>query len=281
MERLTKQEITALILKEKQTAFEALVNHQKQIQNLQNDFLENKALSAGYSLQIKQINKALKAQEKTLQRKEEDLQEKEKAVENLTKALARKENDIAYYKDQIALLQRLLYGQKREKFQGTPDGIQMTLPLKPEAEQKETNEQEVKQKIEYLRTKRPNHKGRAKLPDTLPVDEEHIYPENYEAEKDHLVEIGREVTEELEVVPAKFYIKRYIRHKFAFKKNTNTKEGVVIGELPTRIIEKGIPNASVLSMVLRDKYFDHLPLYRQRQRFARGGIEIPPTTLET
>lgn len=33
-------------------------------------------------------------------------------------------------------------------------------------------------------------------------------------------------------------------------------------------------------MILTDKYMDHLPLYRQKQRFARENIPIASSTIE-
>ncbi|MBK1442809.1 IS66 family transposase, partial [Parapedobacter sp. ISTM3] len=80
----------------------------------------------------------------------------------------------------------------------------------------------------------------------------------------------------LESEPARFYIKRYIRYKYAAKSG----EGVKIAELPERVIDKGIPGAGLLAMVLTDKYVDHLPLYRQKQRFARENIQIASSTIE-
>lgn len=53
-----------------------------------------------------------------------------------------------------------------------------------------------------------------------------------------------------------------------------------IAELPERVIPKGIPSAELLSQILVDKYIDHLPLYRIRQRFARSGIKIPDSTID-
>ncbi len=91
-----------------------------------------------------------------------------------------------------------------------------------------------------------------------------------------MVCIGKEITEELECGPAKFYIKRYIRFKYAPKNG----DGVLIGELPERVIDKGIPGSGLLAMILTDKYMDHLPLYRQKQRFARDNIQIASSTIE-
>src|SRR5690606_17565761 len=114
------------------------------------------------------------------------------------------------------------FGQSRERFQGDPN--QTSLPFDAAPAQAEQQREEVEQKIEYTR-KRPNHNGRAKLPEHLPVEEIEIHPEG---DLSDMVCIGKEVTEELECEPAKFYIKRYIRYKYAAR----NREGVRIAELP-------------------------------------------------
>ena len=119
------------------------------------------------------------------------------------------------------------------------------------------------------------HPGRLPLPEHLPVEEVEIYPEG---DLSGMVCIGTEVTEELEMDPARFYIRRYIRYKYAPR--DKEKDGVRIGELPERVIDKGIPGPGLLAGILTDKYVDHLPLYRQRQRFEREGITIPASTLD-
>src|SRR5690606_472950 len=190
-------------------------------------------------------------------------QAQEVEIERLTR-----ERD--YLKAQVEMFQRMQYGQKRERFQGDPN--QTLLPFEADPAQVEQQQEEIKEKIEYVR-KRPNHHGRAKLPEHLPVEEIQIHPEG---DLSQMVCIGKEVTEELECEPAKFYIKRYIRYKYAAKNG----EGVKIAELPERVINKGIPGAGLLAMILTDKYMDHLPLYRQKQRFARENIQIPSSTID-
>lgn len=175
-----------------------------------------------------------------------------------------------YLKAQVEMLKRMQFGQKRERFEGAPN--QTELPFEVEPVVAEQQQEEVKQKIKYTR-KRPNHKGRAKLPEHLPVEEIEIYPEGNLSE---MVCIGKEITEELECEPAKFYIKRYIRYKYAAKNG----DGVRIAELPERVIDKGIPGAGLLAMILTGKYMDHLPLYRQKQIFARENIQIASSTIE-
>ncbi|WP_367211263.1 IS66 family transposase [Sphingobacterium sp. R2] len=206
----------------------------------------------------------------------------ETALENLSKedllkvissrdhALSERDEKIDYLEAQLAVYKRMQFGQKRERFESDPN--QTMLPFEAPCAEVEQQEQEIKEKIEYLR-KRPNHKGRAKLPAHLPVEEIEIHPEG---ELSEMVCIGKEITEELECEPAKFYIKRYIRYKYAAK----DKSDVSMAELPERVIDKGIPGAGLLAMILTHKYMDHLPLYRQKQIFARENIQIPSSTIE-
>lgn len=200
------------------------------------------------------------------------IQKQVKRFVKVERDLARAERENTDLKFQLAYYKRLVYGQKRERFEG--DKNQMSLPFEMEPGKAEEQEVELKEKLTYERRKRTSaHKGRVPLPDHLPVEEIKIYPEG---DLTDMVCIGEEVTEELEYEPAKYYIKRYIRYKYAPK----NKEGVVIGALPDRVIEKGIAGAGLLASILVDKYQDHLPLYRQLQRFKRQDIPIASSTLE-
>jgi transposase len=53
----------------------------------------------------------------------------------------------------------------------------------------------------------------------------------------------------LEVVPASFYVKRYICPKYARPNG----EDVIIVVLPDKVIEKGIPSESVIAQMTVDK----------------------------
>jgi transposase len=199
------------------------------------------------------------------------LRKEQSAIKNHQKINFSLQEENAYLKHRVELLERLQFGQKRERFEGDP--AQGVLPFEVPVEEEAQQEEEVKEQITYTRQKQSAHKGRAALPAHLPVEEIEIHPEGDLSE---MVCIGKEVTEELECEPARFFIRRYIRYKYAAKNG----EGIKTGELPERIIDKGIPGAGLLSMILTDKYMDHLPLYRQKQRFARESIPIASSTIE-
>ena len=78
--------------------------------------------------------------------------------------------------------------------------------------------------------------------------------------------IGEEITETLEYTPASLVKKITRRLKYATADNTK----ILIGKLPTRPIEKGIAEASLLAHIFVQKFIDHLPFYRQRQIFKRN-----------
>lgn len=200
---------------------------------------------------------------------------KEQAIEQKDETIQDYKKQIARYQELIAQLQRMLFGQKRERFEG--ENKQKPLPLEAEKEIVGQQEKELRETINYVRARklRSAHPGRSPLPSHLPVEEIEIHPEG---NLEEMVCIGKEITEELDCIPAKLFIRRYIRYKYAPKDKEKT--GVIMGELPERVIDKGIPGAGLLASILVDKYVDHLPLYRQQQRFLRENIPITSSTLE-
>lgn len=177
---------------------------------------------------------------------------------------------------QLDQLRRLLFGSKRERFVKDSDENQLTLPFEVQEEKAPEKEQEV---ITYIRekNKRENHPGRLALPAHLPVKEEVIEPEEDTA---GLKRIGEEVTEQLELTPAKLYIRRIVRPKYIKPVNEETQEYVgIIAPLPTFPIEKGIAGPGLLAQIIIDKFVDHLPIYRQIERFKREKIKISSSTI--
>jgi transposase len=135
-----------------------------------------------------------------------DLLKKEKlTVESKEKVIAEKQGQVDYLKAQVEQYKRMVFGQKRERFEA--DNNQLPLPFEPTPEQEQQQEEQLVEKISYERKKQTKsaHKGRVALPAHLPVEEIEIHPEGDLSE---MVCIGKEVTEELECVPAKFFIKR-------------------------------------------------------------------------
>jgi len=186
------------------------------------------------------------------------------------------ESELFNLQFRVDQLNRLLYGSKRERFVKNEDENQMTLPFDVPEETQPEKQQET---ITYIRTKtkRINHPGRMALPSHLPVEEIIIEPEE---DTTGMKCIGREVTDQLELVPAKLFIKRYIRPKYIKPEDEETLTHTgVIAPLPVFPIEKGIAGPGLLAQVIIDKFVDHLPIYRQIERFKREGIKISSSTI--
>jgi len=172
-------------------------------------------------------------------------------------------------------LERLVFGSKHERFIPTTSSEQLSLGL-PSGEITPTEVVSL-QKIEYTRQQKKQstekiNTGRMKLPADLPREQVILEPN---ANVAGLKKIGEEITEELERIPGKLFVRQYVRPKYAKPEG----EGVVIAELPARPIDKGIPGPGLLAQIVIDKYTDHLPVHRQLQRFEREGIKLASSTL--
>jgi len=91
--------------------------------------------------------------------------------------------------------------------------------------------------------------------------------------------VGEEITEVLDLIPAEFYVKRYIRYKYARANG----EDIITGSLQDRVIEKGIPSEAVIAQMVVDcaanrKYVFGLPLHRKIDKYRRLEVNVPAST---
>jgi transposase len=87
--------------------------------------------------------------------------------------------------------------------------------------------------------------------------------------------IGDDVKEELDIIPAQFFVKKHIFPKFV---NRETGEMACALRKPA-IIDGGYASSNLLSWVVTSKFLDHLPLYRLEQIAAREGVTLSRSTL--
>ena len=172
-------------------------------------------------------------------------------------------------KTELDKIKRMLFGSKSERFVPEINTQQAALLFDEEIKQVEASVQQ--ETITYTRDKKKNSEhvptGRLPLPEHLERVTIVIEPQE---DVTGLKKIGEEITEELEYEPGKFFVKKYIRPKYV----KSDGEGILIGSLPSRPIDKGIPGPGLLAQIIIDKFVDHLPLYRQAQRCERLGVRI-------
>jgi len=179
--------------------------------------------------ELKKQVKILTRENKVFEKKLLASQEKFHAAEERRLTLEERNKFLEF---QLAQMRRMLYGAKRERFISNATVGQLTLPF--EVIETVPEQSTKKQQVTYTReVKKSKHPGRLDFPAHIPVEEIVIEPEQ---DTQGLVCIGQEVTKELDYIPAKLFARHFIRNKYALPNG----EGIIIGKLPIRPIEKGI-----------------------------------------
>jgi len=183
-------------------------------------------------------------------------------------------------KHELDQLKRLVFGSKHERFAPSASPEQLALGL---AVEQINQAQGISKTVEYTRTitqpaNKPVPTGRMKLPADLPRQRVVIEPAE---DVTGLKSIGEEITEELDYTPGKFFVRQYARPKYVkpLQKDGLAETEIIIASLPARPIDKCIAGAALLAHIVINKYVDHLPVYRQVQRFARDGMKLPASTV--
>ena len=117
---------------------------------------------------------------------------------------------------------------------------------------------------------------RERLPEHLPrVEERHeLASTDCPACGQGLEAIGEEISEQLDIIPSKFFVRRQVRPKYCWR----ICQSIHTAGLPAQPIDKAIAAPGLLAHVLVSKFADHLPFYRQEEIYAREGVEIPRAT---
>ena len=201
----------------------------------------------------------------------EELQTENKLLKE--KDLAR-DREIKYLNEQIEWFKRQLFGKKSEKIVDLKneeqlyfDGFDKLAKLPSE-----------KQKIPAHDREKRQSNGKDKI--TLPADllKESQILDVSEEEKvcsetgKPLVKIGEEVTSKLAYKPGVYYIKEYIRPKYALPQESQG--GILIASLPDSLLNRCQADESFLADILTKKFNDHLPLYRISEILDQNGIGV-------
>lgn len=202
------------------------------------------------------------------------LEHKNALLERRDALIERKEDRIQRLEKLVADFKRALFGARSEK---VATG-QYELAL----EDIETAMAAVHAEDEALdpaasRARKTRKVNRGSLPKHLPRIEEVIEPESVVCGCGGALHcIGEDVSERLDVIPARFQVIVTRRPKYACRTCTS---GVVQAPAPAQLIEGGLPTIATVAHVLVSKYADHLPLYRQAQIYSRQGIDLDRSTL--
>jgi transposase len=175
---------------------------------------------------------------------------------------------------EIARLKRWRFGSSSESLDTSTQAVLFDAILADTALEDRAAEDEIKPPPAAPAPKR--QAVRQALPASLPRIERH-----HEIDATHCAcgqafkRIGEEVSEQLDCVPAQFFVLRHIRGKYACA----CCQTVQAAPMPAQMIDKGIPAPGLLAQVVVAKHDDHLPLYRQTEIYARSGVHIPRSSM--
>ena len=87
--------------------------------------------------------------------------------------------------------------------------------------------------------------------------------------------IGHDITEVVDLIPAEVVVRLDKREKLACR----ACEGEVV-RAPTgdKVVAGGKLGSGLVARVVKDKYWDGLPLHRQKERFAQLGFPVAVST---
>ena len=173
---------------------------------------------------------------------------------------------------ELAHHKRIRFGRKNEQLSGEQRELfEETWCVDQAAMLAEVEQSTPKEKRARSRA------GRQALPDHLPRVEYRHEPETCTCGQcgQALVKIGEDVSEQLDVEPARFFVNRHIRPQYACRHC----ETIVAEPVAPALIEGGMAASGLLAWIVGSKYLDHIPLYRLEQIGARSNVALPRSTL--
>lgn len=206
---------------------------------------------------LAQVRVLVEQQQADLARRDALLVEKDFKTTALT-------HELAYYRRvRFGKASEALVGEQRLLFEETVD---MDLAA-------------IEEELEGQAPAKPRRKraGRQPLPPELPRIEHSHEPASCQCCQcgADLVKIGEDVSEQLDVEPARFFVYRHIHPQYACRPC----QTVTAALIPPAVIDGGMAAVGVLAWIAACKYLDHLPLYRIEQIAARQGVPLARSTL--
>lgn len=190
----------------------------------------------------------------------------------------RLQSELKFAQTRIAALNFEVARLKRWRFGTSSESLDVQTPLfEAIAADTAIEDQAAREDKQPPRERAPARRPvRQALPAGLPrIEHHHELQDTNCACGQPLARIGEDVSEQLDCVPAQFFVHRHIRGKYACRDC----QTIAAAALPAQIIDKGLPASGLLAQVVVAKHDDHLPLYRQEEIYARSGVHIARSSM--
>lgn len=241
---------------------------------------------------VEQLKAIIAAQLTALAQREVAIAKRDAVIESQHDIIEKQLQKLAVQEQRLAQLLRRQYGPQKERIdpdQLTLFTVEELVALANQLEQGVVdsvspdddgiNDESCDDQSPKSKTKRKGH-GRRPIPPHIPREtivhelsgEERLCPCCGRLR----TEIGREVSEQLEYIPAQLKVLRHERVRYAC---AACEEHVATAPKPSQPIDKGLPGPGLLAHLTLSKYGDYLPLYRLEDIFSRSGILLRRSTL--
>ena len=188
------------------------------------------------------------------------------------------EAQITSLKLTIEKLRHEFYGQRSERKQRLLDQLELQLDeLEASATEDELAAEQAAAGTTQVKAFTRRRPARKPFPEHLPR-ERVVVPAPAACAccgSDKLSKIGEDVTETLEVIPRQWKVIQTVREKFTCRRC----EKISQPPAPFHPTPRGWAGPNLLAMILFEKYSQHQPLNRQRDRYAREGVDLSLSTL--
>ena len=203
-------------------------------------------------------------------------------AEQFTQTLVEKDRNLAALEHQIKLLLKRIKGSRQERI--NPDQLLLFSVDELKEMAAQMNQGSAEDDLIDDQPKPGRRRRRQGRVGSLPkhLEREIVRHELTEAERacpccgETRKEIGFDLSEQLEYIPARLKRIEHHRIKYACAK---CQEHVAIADKPPQPIEKGLPGPGLCAQTVLSKFGDHQPLYRQEDIHSRLGYTIRRSTL--
>ncbi|MCF8710297.1 IS66 family transposase [Rhizorhapis sp. SPR117] len=178
---------------------------------------------------------------------------------------------------QNAKMRHELYGQRSERSQRLVDQFEIAFE---EAEMSASEDEALAAAAAAATNVRAFERKRSTpraFPDHLPRERVVIAAPDHCpcCGSDKLCKLGEDVTETLEVIPRRWKVVQTVREKFTCR----ACEKITQPPAPFHVTPRGMFGPNFLAMLLFEKFGQHQPLNRQRDRYAREGVDLSLSTI--
>jgi len=185
---------------------------------------------------------------------------------------------IAALKLEIALLRREKYGRSAERTTRLLEQLELQLEeLETAASEDAIRAEKAAQKTTKVTAFERRKPVRKPFPEHLPRERVVVEAPNSCncCGSSHIVKMGEDITETLEVVPRQWKVIQTVREKFTCRDC----EKISQPPAPFHPIPRGWAGPNLLAMIAFEKFGQHQPLNRQAERYAREGVDLSLSTL--